>query len=177
MSIGPPRFLDAQASERGRELRSGARWGLKFAAYLSLWVVVMLAVVSAGVLMGVLPEGSTPLRDVWLPLPLILAVYFIGGAAGGGMWAMTRPLRRRSVAGWILAGMATAGATAGIVGVLGASLFTLSLALVADPRPIAGPWILAAIIFAASTLLVGPCIGLGLWVRAWSRYDLPGQEL
>lgn len=173
-------FLPAGPRHRHRtvgaesDLRSTVRNALGMAGRLSAAVVLMLLVVTAGVLLGLVPDGRPPLRDLWLPIPLILAGYFAAAAGGGAAWSVTRRHRRRSVGGWILSGIASTGAAGGILPMAFFAFETLLRAIASGPASARGGWTVVAI-FAAGWLVLGLLVGLGTWFAAWSRYDLPGQ--
>ena len=173
-------FLPASPRHRlldvgtGGDLRSSVRKALGLAARLSAAVVLMLLVVTGGVVLGLIPDGRPSLREVWLPIPLILAAYFAAAAAGGAAWSLTRRHRRRSVGGWMLSGIAITGAAGGVVPVAVFAFRTLLRIIASGPDSARGGWVVVAI-FAAAWLLLGVLVGLWLWIMAWSRYDLPGQ--
>ena len=156
------------------DLRSSVRKALGLAARLSATVVLMLLVVTAGVLLGLVPDGRPPLRELWMPIPLVLAGYFSAAAAGGAAWSVTRRHRRRSVGGWILSGIASTGAAGGILPMAFFAVETLLRAITSGPASARAGWVLVAI-FAAGWLVLGLLVGMGTWFAAWSRYDLPGQ--
>jgi len=170
---GSPRHRFADAGIGG-ELRSSVRKALGMAARLSAVVVLLLLVVTAGVVLGLLPDGSPPLREVWPQVPLVLAGYFAAAAGGGAAWSLTRRHRRRSVGGWMLSGIAIVGAAGGVVPPIVFALRTLLRAIASGPAAARDGWTVVAI-FAAAWLFVGVLAGLWMWIMAWSRYDLPGQ--
>lgn len=172
LPAGPRHRLPAV--EVDGDLRSSVRKGLRLAARLSAAVVLMLLVVTGGVLLGLLPDGRPSLRELWLSVPLILAAYFAAAAAGGAAWSLTRRHRRRSVGGWMLSGVVVTGAAGGVLPMAAFALRTLLRMIASGPDSARGGWIVVAI-FAAVWLLAGLLLGSGLWLAAWSRYDLPGQ--
>lgn len=162
MSIELPRHQSAPMVEPVLDLRACVRVGLKLAAFLSVCVLVLLVLASAGVLLGLLPEAEPPLRDVWIPLPVILAAYFVGGATGGAAWWAMRPLRR-SVAGWIHTGVVITAAAFGTVGVLGAIAYSLVGLNIGDVRSVGAAWAGALMMLVGPAVVVGPFVGLWMW--------------
>ena len=93
-------MADPSAAER-RSVAADVRWGVG----AGLWFAAAYSVLAAAIFAA---RGSAPLAGAGLTLPGVVAAYFAGGAAGGALVGLGRPLLRWQV-GAMLVGVLAAG--------------------------------------------------------------------